>query len=187
MDLAIVASSTPSMVLRYAAAFFLVAVAIGLVYALVRTGRTLGRVDKLLADVDREVVPLIGKAGVTVDEVNSELQRVGEITQAVVDLTEKVDSVAKAVESAISAPARKAAAFGAGVTQAFSSFFNRGEGHRPGAAGAWTEKGWDETPTPEADASTPREPEAASSQGDKDSGAGEAPAAEDAGGEGAPS
>ena len=157
MDLAIVASSTPSMVLRYAAAFFLVAVAMGLVYALVRTGKALGRVDRLLADVDREVVPLIGKAGVTMDEVNSELQKVGEITQAVVDLTEKVDSAAKAVESAISAPARKAASFGAGVTQAFSSFFNRGEGRRPDAAGSWTESGWAETPAPEASAEAEQE------------------------------
>jgi len=148
MDLAIVASSTPSMVLHYAAAFFFVAVAIGLVYTLVRTGKALGRVDKLLADVDREVVPLIGKAGVTMDEVNSELQKVGEITQAVVDLTEKVDSAAKAVESAISAPARKAASFGAGVTQAFSSFFSRGESRQSDAAGGWTPSGWDETAAP---------------------------------------
>jgi uncharacterized protein YoxC len=152
MDLAIVASSTPSMVLHYAAAFFFVAVAIGLVYTLARTGKALGRVDKLLADVDREVVPLIGKAGVTMDEVNSELQKVGEITQAVVDLTEKVDSAAKAVESAISAPARKAASFGAGVTQAFSSFFNRGEGRRSDAAGGWTQTGWDDTTAPNATA-----------------------------------
>ena len=106
----------------------------------------------LLADVDQEVVPLIGKAAVTMDEVNNELQKVGEITQAVVDLTEKVDSAAKAVESAISAPARKAASFGAGVTQAFSSFFNRGEGRHSETAGSWTESGWDEAPAPEAGA-----------------------------------
>ena len=52
-----VAASTPSMALRYAAAFFLVVVGIGLIYALVRLGGTLGSAEKLLTDVDTEVVP----------------------------------------------------------------------------------------------------------------------------------
>ncbi len=60
---ALVAASTSSVVLRYAAAFFFVVVAIGMLIALLRTAKVLTRVDKLLADFDREIVPLINKAG----------------------------------------------------------------------------------------------------------------------------
>ena len=64
---------------------------------------------------------------------------------SVVDATEKVDQTTRAVEAAITVPAKKAAAFGAGVSQAVSSFFSRGadsgeDGRADDgapAAGAW--------------------------------------------------
>ena len=121
-----VAASAPSMALRYAAAFFLVVVGIGLIYALIRLGRTLGSAEKLLTDVDTEVVPLLKQATETLDGVNTELDKIGVVMTSVVDATEKVDHTTRAVESAISVPAKKAAAFGAGVSQAVSSFFSRG-------------------------------------------------------------
>jgi len=121
-----VAASAPSMALRYAAAFFLVAVGVGLIYALVRLGGALRSADRLLGDVDGEVVPLLKQATETLDGLNSELDKVDVVMSSVVDATEKVDQTTRAVESAISAPARKAAAFGAGVSHAVSSFFSRG-------------------------------------------------------------
>jgi uncharacterized protein YoxC len=121
-----VAAGAPSMALRYAAAFFLVVVGIGLIYALVRLGGTLGSADKLLTDVDGEVVPLLKQATETLDGVNSELDKIDVVMSSVVDVTEKVDQTTRVVESAITVPAKKAAAFGAGVSQAVSSFFNRG-------------------------------------------------------------
>ncbi len=127
-----VAASAPSMALRYAAAFFLVVVGAGLIYALLRLGGALRAADKLLGDVDGEVVPLLKQATETLDGVNAELDKVDVVMSSVVDVTEKVDQTTRAVESAISVPARKAAAFGAGVSQAVSSFFNRGEGGEPG-------------------------------------------------------
>jgi len=137
-----VAAGAPSMALRYAAAFFLVVVGIGLIYALVRLGGTLGSADKLLTDVDGEVVPLLKQATETLDGVNSELDKVDVVMSSVVDVTEKVDQTTRVVESAITVPAKKAAAFGAGVSQAVTSFFNRGtdageptEPHEPGGAG----------------------------------------------------
>ena len=121
-----VAVSTPSMALRYAAAFFLVIVGIGLIYALIRLGGTLGSAEKLLTDVDTEIVPLLKQATETLDGVNTELDKVAVVMSSVVDVTEKVDQTTRVVESAITVPAKKAAAFGAGVSQAVSSFFNRG-------------------------------------------------------------
>ncbi len=121
----ILADSTAGVVLRYAAAFFLVVVAIGLVYMLIRAGRALQSVDKLVTDIDAEVVPVINKAGTTVDEVNAELGKVNDITASVAEMTERVDSATRVVETALSTPAKKAAAFTSGVTQAVSSFFSR--------------------------------------------------------------
>lgn len=123
----VVAMSTPSLVLRYAAAFFFILVAIAAAYALLKAGKAMGRVEQVLADVDKEALPLIGKAGKTLDEVNVSLANVGEITKDVSQMTEKVDRMAGAVESAVTAPARKAAAFSAGVSEAVGSFFKRGE------------------------------------------------------------
>jgi len=135
----IVGVSAPSMALRYAAAFFLVAVGIGLIYALVRLGGALGRAEHLLADVDTEVVPLLKQATETLDGVNTELDKIDVVMTSVVDATEKVDQTTRAVESAISVPAKKAAAFGAGISQAVSTFFNRGADGEP----ADEESPWD--------------------------------------------
>ena len=124
----LLATSTPSMAWRYALAFFLVVVAIGLVYLLVKAGKVLGSLKKIVTDLDTELVPLLEKIGTTVDEVNQELDKVNEITGSVVNMTQRVDNTSRAVESALSKPAKKAAAFTAGAQQAVSSFVSRFRG-----------------------------------------------------------
>jgi uncharacterized protein YoxC len=144
---ATVAMSTPTIVLSYAAAFFFVVCAVFVAYALVKAGKTLERVDKVLGDVDQEAIPLMQKAGVTLDGVNANLGNVDQITKDVADITDKIDAMANVVEGAVSTPARKAASFGAGVQGAVSSFIRREKGASeatPGSsqaaegAGAWT-------------------------------------------------
>jgi uncharacterized protein YoxC len=135
------AMETPTIVLSYAAAFFFVIVAIAAAYALVKAGGTLGRVDTVLDDVDKQAVPLMQKAGTTLDGVNANLGNVDQITKDVADITDKIDSMANAVEGAVSTPARKAASFSAGVQGAVSSFMRRDKGAPSGAAAeppAWT-------------------------------------------------
>jgi uncharacterized protein YoxC len=119
------AMSTPSLVLRYAAAFFFVVVAIFLAYMLFKAAKALERVDKVLADVDENGIPLMQKAGETLDGVNANLGNVDEITKDVAGITDKIDKMASSVEGAVTTPARKAAAFGAGVQSAVSSFMKR--------------------------------------------------------------
>ena len=123
--------STPSLVLRYAAAFFFVIVAIFLAYALFKAAKALERVDKVLADVDENGIPLMQKAGDTLDGVNANLGNVDEITKDVAGITDKLDKMATSVEGAVTTPARKAAAFSAGVQSAVSSFMKR---DKPGDA-----------------------------------------------------
>ena len=154
------AMSTPTIVLSYAAAFFCVIVGIAAAYALFKAGGTLGRVDTVLDDVDKQAVPLMQKAGTTLDGVNANLGNVDQITKDVADITDKIDAMANAVEGAVSTPARKAASFSAGVQGAVSSFMRRdkpapgaeaagaGAGESP-SAGAWTAPA-----APAADAAT---------------------------------
>ena len=128
-----VAMETPSLVLRYAAAFFFVVVAIFLAYVLFKAAKALERVDKVLVSVDENGVPLMQKAGVTLDGVNANLGNVDEITKDVAGITDKLDKMASSVEGAVTTPARKAAAFGAGVQSAVSSFMKR---DKPGDSGS---------------------------------------------------
>jgi uncharacterized protein YoxC len=146
---------TSSEVLRYAAAFFFVLVAIATAYALIKAAKTLERVDKVLADVDREAMPLMQKAGVTLDGVNANLTNVDDITKDVADITDKIDSMANIVEGAVSKPARKAAAFTAGVQTAMSSFMrrDRAEASGEGEPFAETDAGpspWESAPAASA-------------------------------------
>lgn len=157
VDPLVIAASTPSTVLRYAAAFFLVVVAVGLVVALVRLAQTLKRVDGLVEDTDREMIPLLSKAQVTLDELNSELSKVDEILASAVNVTSKVDATTNAVSSVVSAPAKKAAAFSAGVTQAVSTFFARHDDDGAAAAAdqaAPSAPSWDSTTSSDSTAST---------------------------------
>ena len=130
MNIALVAAetSTSSLVLRYSAAFFFVLVAIALAYLLFKAAKTLERLDKVLVDVDENGIPLMRKAGETLDGVNANLTNVDEITKDVAGITDKIDTMANAVEGAVSTPARKAAAFSAGVQSAVSSFMRRDKG-----------------------------------------------------------
>jgi uncharacterized protein YoxC len=145
--LALAASSIPSIVLRYAAAFFFVVVAIAIAYALVKAARALERVDKVLADVDTQAVPLMQKAGTTLDGVNANLGNVDQITKDVADITDKIDKMATSVEGAVSTPARKAAAFSAGVQSAFSSFRRRDRGAEA-AGDPWSAPSQADEPAP---------------------------------------
>jgi uncharacterized protein YoxC len=130
MDITLVAASTStaSLVLRYSAAFFFVLVAIALAYVLFKAAKTLERLDKVLVDVDENGIPLMQKAGETLDGVNANLTNVDEITKDVAGITDKIDTMANAVEGAVTTPARKAAAFTAGVQSAVSSFMRRDKG-----------------------------------------------------------
>jgi uncharacterized protein YoxC len=140
-SLSFIASTTASTAWRYALAFFLVVVAIGLAYLLVKAAKALASVDKMVSDLDREIVPLMGKVGTTVDEVNAELDKVNEITSSVVDMTQKIDSTTRAVESALATPAKKAAAFSSGVQQAVNSMVQRFRGGaEPAGNGAGPER-----------------------------------------------
>jgi uncharacterized protein YoxC len=109
-------------VARYALALFLILSGVGLVYMLVRLGNLFGQATTTLEQTTTEVVPMLGKASVTLDHVNDELEKVGHITDSAVDATDKLDSTVRTLSSVLGKPAKAVSGASAGVSQAFQSF-----------------------------------------------------------------
>ena len=108
--------------MRIAIGIFFLLVGVGLGYALLRLAGLFGQLTVMVGDVDREVVPILNRLQTTVDEVNSELGKIDEITGSVVNVTGTLEHTTTAVQSALSAPIKAVASMSAGVSQAFSTF-----------------------------------------------------------------
>ncbi len=107
---------------RYALAAFLILTGIGLTYMLVRLGGLFSQATTSIEDSMAEVVPMLGKASVTLDHVNDELGKVGHITDSAVDAADKLDSSVRTLSSVLGKPAKAVSGVSAGISQAFQSF-----------------------------------------------------------------
>jgi uncharacterized protein YoxC len=116
---------TSSDIWRYALAVFLVLTGVGLCFALIRVGSTLGRVNAMLDGVMRELVPMLAKVSTSLDHVNEELDKVGRITDSATDATAKVDATVRSVSEAVSKPFRAFAGVTAGISHGFGVFRNK--------------------------------------------------------------
>jgi hypothetical protein len=103
-------------------AVFFVAVGLGLGWAFLRLGSVFGRLSSFIRGTERELLPVITKAGGTVDRVNAELDKVGQATDHAVDAVESVDQAVRAVSFAIKRPVKKLTGLAAGVSHGFASF-----------------------------------------------------------------
>lgn len=108
-------------VLEASLSFFLVATALAIAYLLLKMGGTFSRINDFLKRLDEEVIPLLSKLQVTMDEVNSQLGKTDDMLGTLVDVTDKVESTTRAVQVAVTAPVKKVAGLSAGVSQAISS------------------------------------------------------------------
>src|SRR5258708_6665163 len=106
-------------------AVFLVATGLALGWAFVRLGSALGRLSSLIRGAERELLPVISKAGGTVDRVNSELDKLGQASDSAVDAVESVDQAVRAVSFAIKRPGQKLTGFSAGIWHGLASLRTR--------------------------------------------------------------
>ena len=107
---------------RYALTIFLIATGLSLSYVFLRMSGTFQRINFLLDGLVQEVVPLLSKVSTSVDHVNDELEKVGQITDSAVDATESVDHTVRAVTEIISKPVKAASGVSAGIKHGFESF-----------------------------------------------------------------
>jgi hypothetical protein len=114
-------------VLWYSLSGFLVAVALGLFYVLVRLGGTVGRLAAFVKGLERSLLPVIDKTGGTVDRVNAQLDKVDLVTDSAVDAARSVDVAVRAVSLAVTRPVQKLSGLAAGVARGASDFARHGD------------------------------------------------------------
>ena len=114
--------STAIDVLWICLSVFLVLVALGLTWLLVRLGGTVGRLTSFLGGLETEVLPVINKVGGTVDRVNQQLDKLDQVTDSAVDAADAVDTAVRAVTMAVTKPVQKISGFVTGVAHGAADF-----------------------------------------------------------------
>ena len=117
-----VLASTPGDVLDYALAAFFVVTGAGLAYMLLRMGGTFGRLSSFIKGSERDLLPVIVKAGGTVDRVNDQLDKLDVVTDSAVSMADSADTAVRAVSTANTTPVKKVSGLAAGVSHCFSAF-----------------------------------------------------------------
>lgn len=98
---------------------------IGSGYVLWRVGRLLRRTEHDLHRTVDEVVPIMAKAGVSMDRVNDQLGKVDVMMDSAVDMADALDSTVRAVSHAVTEPVRAVSSTFAGAAEAARSFRER--------------------------------------------------------------
>ena len=117
-----VLASTAGDIAYYALAIFLVAVGLGSFWALWKLGNVFGRLSSFISGTERDLLPVVVKAGGTIDRVNKQLDKADTITDSAVSMAESADTAVRAVSFAITKPVEKVSGAAAGVSHAVSSF-----------------------------------------------------------------
>src|SRR5579884_65941 len=92
-----------------ALAVFLVLVGLGLGFAFLRLAATFQRLSSFIRGTERELLPVIGKVGGSIDRVNVQLDKLDQVTDSAVGAVQAVDETVRTVSSTVKAPARKLA------------------------------------------------------------------------------
>jgi hypothetical protein len=100
---------------------FLFAIGGTLAYVFVRLGGTLARATKFIAHTESEAMPVIHKAGETLDRVNSQLDKADVVTTSAVDAVVAVDRIVRAVSGVVTVPIQKLTGLVAGLRFGASS------------------------------------------------------------------
>jgi uncharacterized protein YoxC len=112
-------------VLWIALSVFLVLVGAALTFALIRLAATLRSTSSLVQGLEKEMIPLITKAGGTVDRVNLQLDKVDRVTDSAVDAADSLDTAVRAVTIALTSPVRKISGLAAGLSHGLAAFRTR--------------------------------------------------------------
>lgn len=104
---------------------FLVVVGLALAFVLVRLGATVRRVSSLIQGLEKEVLPLINKAGGTVDRVNLQLDKLDRVTDSAVDAADSLDTAVRALTIAVTRPVQKLSGLAAGLSHGIAALRSR--------------------------------------------------------------
>lgn len=108
--------------MRIAIGIFFLAFGAGLAYSLFRLSAVLGRLNGILTDANKEVIPLLTRVEATLDGVNSELDKVDQITGSVAEMVKVAEHTTTGVYGVVSKPIKQASGLAAGLKEGVSSF-----------------------------------------------------------------
>jgi uncharacterized protein YoxC len=113
-----------------AASFALVMLALAIV--VLKLARTMTITNRILNDVRKEAVPLMGKFQTTMDHINDEMGYVDGILRSGEKLAERINSMTKALQQVVTSPLVRIISLGAGVQRVLGA-------SPAGKEGDWTE------------------------------------------------
>ena len=103
-------------------AVFLVAIGLAAALMLFRLGQAFERLSSFIEGTERDLLPVIVKAGVTVDHVNYQLDKADTVTDSAVSMADSVDTAVRAISTVIATPVEKISGLAAGVAHGVSQF-----------------------------------------------------------------
>lgn len=101
---------------------FLVVVGLAVGYAFWKLGVLLSQLRRTVRNTEREVLPVIGKTGGTIDRVNTQLDKLDVMTDSAVEAVSAIDRAVRAVSALITAPVQALAGVAAAIRHGVSSF-----------------------------------------------------------------
>ena len=111
---------TTNQALDIVLSLFLILTGLAIAYAFWRLGVLFSQLRDTVEHTEVEVLPVVGKTGVTLDHVNAELDKIDVMTDSAVDAVTAIDRAVRAVSAIVTAPiealAGLAAAFRHGVS-----------------------------------------------------------------------
>jgi hypothetical protein len=99
-----------------AVAFFVVA------WMFLRLARIFSTTEKAIKDVSDQVVPLLGKTHVTVDNINSQLSQLDEAVGDVAGMTGELDQTTAVITKGVRSGVIKVSSATAGISRGISTF-----------------------------------------------------------------
>jgi hypothetical protein len=103
-------------------AVFLVAIGLAAAFMLLRLGQAFERLSSFIKGTERDLLPVIVKAGSTVDRVNYQLDKADTVTDSAVSIADSADTAVRAISTVIVTPVEKISGLAAGVSHGFSQF-----------------------------------------------------------------
>jgi uncharacterized membrane protein YciS (DUF1049 family) len=107
--------------LGIAAAFFLLAL------MFLRLASVFSTTERSIKEVSEQVVPLLGKTHITVDNINSQLSQLDDAVGDVAGITDELDQTTTVITQGVRSGVIKVSSATAGLSRGISTFFGGGE------------------------------------------------------------
>ena len=101
-----------------------------LAWMFLRLAKIFSTTEKTIKEVSEQIVPLIGKTHLTVDNVNSQLSQLDEAVGDVADITGELDQTTTVITRGVRGGVIKVSTATAGLSKGISAFFGSGDRRR---------------------------------------------------------